>query len=287
MDVADGVARRRDLVISGLSRDRLATALRTRRWQQPLPGVIVAHSGPLSQRQRWRAALAYGGASAVLSHQSAGVLHGLRVSEPRAHITVPHGLHLQSVGFVVVHQSNRPGEGERIGRLRCTSAARTVIDIAVSTRDRNDVHALTSDAVQRRIVTVGELLCAVESCPRRGSRLLREALEGVVAGVRSAGESLFRDLLRRAGVPEPEWNAVVRTESGRFIVDGLWHGARLAVEIDGARWHLNAAAWERDLRRANALQATGLRLLRFSVRQLMYEPDVVISAVRAALAAAS
>lgn len=65
---------------------------------------------------------------------------------------------------------------------------------------------------------------------------------------------MFRDLLRRAGVAEPEWNAVVETATGRYIVDGLWRAARLAVEIDGARWHLNAAAWERDLRRANALQ---------------------------------
>lgn len=284
-DAADGVARRRDLVTSGLSRDRLATALRTGRWQQPLPGVVVAHSGPLSQRQRWRAALAYGGSGAVLSYHTAGVLHGLRVNEARVHITVPHGLHLQSVGFVVVHQSKRPHEGERVGRLPCTSAARTVVDVAVVTGNRDDVRALVSDAVQRRIVTVSQLLLAAEGCPRRGSHHLHDALAAVVAGTRSAGEALFRDLLRRAGVAEPEWNAAVQTTVGRYLVDGLWRAARLAVEIDGARWHLNAAAWERDLRRANALQGTGLRILRFSVRQLMYEPDAVIAAVRAALSA--
>lgn len=109
-------------------------------------------------------------------------------------------------------------------------------------------------------------------------------LEAVVAGARSAGEALFRDLLRRAGLPEPAWNAAVDTASGRFRVDALWRSAGLAVEIDGARWHLDAASWERDLARANALQATGVRLLRFSVRQLTQDPRAVIDAVRSALA---
>lgn len=79
-------------------------------------------------------------------------------------------------------------------------------------------------------------------------------------------------------------NAAVDTASGRFRVDALWRSAGLAVEIDGARWHLDAASWERDLARANALQATGVRLLRFSVRQLTQDPRAVIDAVRSALA---
>ncbi|MGI8530795.1 MAG: DUF559 domain-containing protein [Geodermatophilaceae bacterium] len=283
-DGADGVARRQDLLAGGLTRRRLATALRTERWQLVLPGVVVNHGGPLSQRQRWRAALAYGGKAAVLSHRSAGVLHGLRVHEELVHVTVAHGGHRRSVGFVVVHQSTRLESTERVGRIRCTSAARTVIDIALASRVRNDVRALVSDAVQRRFVTVSQLLAEARTAPLRGRRLLNDALEAVVAGTRSAGEALLRDLLRVAGVPEPEWNAEVRTPGGRFVVDALWRSARVAVEVDGARWHLNAVAWERDLRRANALQATGLRVLRFSVRQLIHEPAAVITALRAALA---
>lgn len=107
----------------------------------------------------------------------------------------------------------------------------------------------------------------------------------MAAGTRSAGESVFQDLLRRAGLSSPEWNALVVVGGRRYRVDSLWRAAGLAVEIDGARWHLDAAAWERDLRRANDLQAAGLRLLRFSVRQLVTEPEAVAAAVRAALTA--
>ncbi len=52
-------------------------------------------------------------------------------------------------------------------------------------------------------------------------------------------------------------------------------------------WHLDAASWQRDLRRANALQASGLRMLRFSVSQLLREPDTVVAAIRSVLTAAA
>jgi len=45
------------------------------------------------------------------------------------------------------------------------------------------------------------------------------------------------------------------TPSGRFVVDALWRSAGLVVEIDGALAP-GPASWQRDLRRANALQLT-------------------------------
>src|SRR4051794_22153953 len=61
------VAHRRRVVAAGLSTYRVRTAVTTGRWQQPLPGVVVGHSGPLTQLERWQAALEYGGPDAVLS----------------------------------------------------------------------------------------------------------------------------------------------------------------------------------------------------------------------------
>ena len=65
----------------------------------------------------------------------------------------------------------------------------------------------------------------------------------------------FRRLILRAGLPEPKWNVAVVTPSGRFVVDALWRSAGLVVEIDGALAP-GPASWQRDLRRANALQLT-------------------------------
>lgn len=285
-DRTDGVARRRDLLAAGLSPRRLHTALRHERWQQALPGVVVRHGGPLSQRQYWRAALAYAGADSVLSHHSAGFLHGMRIEERRVHVTVPHGQHRRSVGFVVVHQSSRP-DHDWVGGLPCTSAARAAVDTALTMRASADIAALLSHAVQERLVTLDQLVAELRAAPSRGRRRPAEVLVSVQAGSRSAGEVRFRRLILRAGLPEPEWNVAVVTPSGRFVVDALWRSAGLVVEIDGARWHLDAASWQRDLRRANALQASGLRMLRFSVSQLLREPDAVVAAVRGVLTAAA
>ncbi len=205
-------------------------------------------------------------------------LYHLRVSEAAVHVTLPHGRHRRSGPSVVIHQSTRPSL-RMIARLPCTTAARTVLDLAATMTDRLGVAAMVSDAVQRGDVSVTDLAAELPDCPRRGRRLVVSTLRDVAAGVRSAGEAQFRRLVRGAGLTEPEWNV----QLGGHWVDALWRAFGLAVEIDGARWHLDAAAWEDDLKRSNQLQAAGLRILRFSVRQLRDEPHAVIATVRAAL----
>lgn len=243
----------------------------------------MAHNGPPSRRQWCQAALLYGGANALLSHRTAGALHGLRVVPLRVEILVPHGRHQASTDRVLVHQTNQLAEPDRRECLSCTTVDRAVVDIALTMRFRDDVRALLADAVQRRLTTVSALAAAAELAPRRGSRHLRAALEEVEAGARSCGEAEFLDLVRRAGLPEPELNAPVLTSRGTFWVDALWRAARVAVEIDGQAWHLEAAAWERDLRRQNLLIASGLTLLRFPVRRLRDDPDGVLREMKAAL----
>jgi len=95
------------------------------------------------------------------------------VGEPGVHVTVPHGRNLRPAGFVVVHQARRL-DREWLAGLPTTPAARTVVDVAAATRSRDDVRALVSDAVQRRIVTVAELVTATACAARHGSRLLRD-----------------------------------------------------------------------------------------------------------------
>lgn len=267
----------------GVTKSGLEHALRSGRWQRPLPRVIVGYSGPIGQQDRWRAALAYGGRGAFLSHRSAATLLGLRITEDDVHITLPPGRYRPSTNFVKAHQSSRVAERTvRLG-LPCSAPARTVVDVACQLRRPGDVRALVSDAVQREFTTVDALLREAEQSPRHGPRLLREALEDVVEGARSAGEAEFLHLIRDAGLPMPEFNATVDTPLGSFRVDALWAEYGVAVEIDGASWHLNAPNWERDLQRQNKLLVSGLTLLRFSVRRLRNDPAGVLAEIRATL----
>jgi very-short-patch-repair endonuclease len=110
-------------------------------------------------------------------------------------------------------------------------------------------------------------------------------LAEVGAGARSAGEAAFRELVRQAGLPEPELNVDVRTAGGRYCVDMLWRKYGVAVEIDGMEWHLNAEFWRRDLLRQNHLHAAGVVVLRFPVTRLTADPTGVIAEIRATLEA--
>jgi very-short-patch-repair endonuclease len=90
--------------------------------------------------------------------------------------------------------------------------------------------------------------------------------------MRSVGEGDLRRVVLLAGLPEPVWNAEVRTPWGRYYLDAYWEDEQLGAEADGAAFHLSAQDWDDDLRRQNAVQSTGIRLLRFPVRRLRTEP---------------
>jgi len=106
---------------------------------------------------------------------------------------------------------------------------------------------------------------------RRAGPWLKEAVADAARGMRSVGESDLRRVITAAGLPEPEWNAEIKTPEGTFFVDAYWRRHRVGAEADGAAFHLSSAEWTGDLRRQNAIQATGVRLFRFTVRRLRGE----------------
>jgi len=128
-----------------------------------------------------------------------------------------------------------------------------------------------------------QLARELDIAPSRGSRRPRAALADLAVGSRSAGESRLLHLMRRAGIPLPELNAPVSTALGTRYVDALWRSLGKGVEVDGQAFHLDAGAWQADLLRQNAIQSTGIVLLRIAARRLWTEPDAVISEIRAFL----
>ena len=287
------VVHRRTLEQRGVGKDRIRRAVRSGRWQEPVPGVVVLHSGGLTRRERLLVALAWAGDEGRLSHTSALLLLGSRVEEPLARlrvagvrgyyatppdgglvqVSVPHGRHLASVGFVVVHQTRRPLGDLVVQGLRSTSAARAAVDVALSAQRRQDVEHVIADVLQKGLAEVVELATEVRSAGRLAGPWLRNAVLDAARGMRSVGEADLRRVVIRAGLPEPEWNAPVETAVGTFFLDAYWRKQRLGAEADGAGFHLSAADWDRDLRRQNAVHGAGIRLLRFPVRRLRWDGD--------------
>jgi very-short-patch-repair endonuclease len=80
-------------------------------------------------------------------------------------------------------------------------------------------------------------------------------------------------------LPPPRAN----TKVNGYEVDFVWPDERLIVETDGWETHGTRTAFENDKRRDAAHTQAGYRVLRFSWRQVKYEPATVKAAVRRAL----
>jgi very-short-patch-repair endonuclease len=257
-------------------------------WQRVLPGTYLALSGPPSANQRDMAALLYAGPVSVITGRAA--LRGLGISgeQPATiDVLVPADHQRQSRGFVVIRRTIRmPGLWVAEGERRYALAPRAVGDAARVAGSLNEARAIVAGAVQKRHCSVNLLVTELSEGPRNGSRVFRIALGEVAEGVLSVAEADFRELILRAGLPRPEFNARLRRADGSLlaVVDAWWAEAQVAGEVDSREWHLSPADWERTMRRHNELAQWGIQVLHFSPRQIKSEPRAVVAAIAGALA---
>ena len=71
---------------------------------------------------------------------------------------------------------------------------------------------------------------------------------------------------------------------GPYILDFYSIEHRLVVEVDGSQ-HLEPQGLAKDARRTAVLERAGLRVLRFTNREVLLEPDAVAESIRQAIAA--
>ena len=258
-------------------------------WQRLLPGVYLAQTGTPTVPQQEMAALLHGGPGSVLTGQAA--LHGLGLvaTQPcRFDVLVPATRRPASLGFVAVHRTTRmPQRVIREGKRMYALPPRAFADAARSLTDLAEVRALIAGAVQRGDCPLSASARELLEGQMWDSARLRRVLEEVADGVRSVTEGEFRDLISRARLPWPQFNARLLTADGDFIAspDAWWSREGVAVEIDSREWHLNPAGWERTMRRHARISAHGILVLHFSPRQIRTSPARVIATIRETLAA--
>lgn len=255
-----GVATFTQLIDAGLSPTEVRNRERRGRLHRIHRAVYaVGHRG-LSNEGRWMAAVLACGPGAVLSHRAAAE-HWELLSPTRSviDVTVPGlGGRAKRPGLRI-HRSHLPRSSTtRRAGIAVTTPARTLIDLRRS----------LPPPIYRR---------AVREAEYRGLDLA--GLE--TDGTRSEPESAFLRLCRRHHLPEPERNVRI----GRFTVDFLWRNPRLVVEVDGWVAHRGRQAFEDDHQRDLELRVQGLRVLRFTARQIQRDPAAVTAAVRTKLGA--
>jgi very-short-patch-repair endonuclease len=180
---------------------------------------------------------------------------------------------------ICVHRIARlhPQDATRNQGIPVTSPARTLLDLAATTNQR-DLARVTEEAQVQRRVSTHSLNEQFSRYPtHRGTAALRHAIRADPALTRSEAERIFLELIRAARLPAPEGNVELRG----WEVDFIWPDRKLVVEIDGYAFHSSRSSFERDRRRDRELQAAGYRVLRFTWRELTEEREAVVATLAA------
>lgn len=177
------------------------------------------------------------------------------------------------------------------GPLRCTSPARTIVDLA-AVLGPGELRDVVAEAVRRGQVDAAALSRAMQVAGRvagvRALRLILAELSPLHAQCRSWLESAYVDLTDGTGLEPTAMNHAVRDARGdRRLLDAVYLPEHLPVELDGAGTHTSTLDRTDDDDREEQVLLTGPwhPFLRFSYDDVTTRGDQVLAAVAAALEA--
>jgi hypothetical protein len=250
--------------------------LRSGRWRLMHRGIYATFTGTPSRGAQLWAAVLSAGPGAVLSHRTAAELHGLtdKASNP-IHVTVPYKRHVMAIGGVCLHRSGRAAEavlgGSRPPRTRIEE---TVLDLAQSARNFDDVCGWVTRAIARELTDETSLRQAMTKRPRLRWRAdLHELIAAAAGGDHSVLEFRYhRDVEKAHGLPEPARQMPFIGPNGRRgRRDRLYEPYRVIVELDGRLAHPAENQWK-DKTRDNAAAAEGIQSLRYGWMHVSQQP---------------
>jgi very-short-patch-repair endonuclease len=284
---AHGILSSDDLHECGLTHSGIDRRVKTAKLIRVYQGIYRLPGTPYTWRQALWAAKKWAGDDAVLSHRSGLLLLGLAGATDRVvEMTVTRKIRSPDP-HVLLHYTCRDPftDAIEVEGLPVTSTGRTIMDSA-AVAFRWQVEAALDDALRRKLITVDDMwriLAKSGGRGRKGSALLRKLLEERMDG-RARSHSLLEirldRLLRKSAVPPYFRQFEVMTRGGvPADVDFAWPEAKLAVEVDGYRWHSGRQQWQSDMERQNALAEVGWLVLRFSWYDVTRRPEYVVRTI--------
>jgi hypothetical protein len=279
----EDVISRQQALACGLTGDAVAYRIRPGGpWQRLLNGIYLAQTGPPAVAQKEMAALLHGGPGSALTGRAALRGLGLTTAEPVAFdVLVPAGRRPESVAFVVIHRTRRMPRLIREGQRSYALAPRALADAARGLTDLAEVRALIAGVVQRGGCPLHALTRELGEGQIQNSARLRRVLAEVADGIRSVSEGEFGDLIKRARLPMPMFNARLYAADGSLIAvpDAWWPDAGVAGEVDSREWHLSPEDWQRTMRRHATMSAHGILVLHFTPSEIRSSPAAVAATI--------
>jgi very-short-patch-repair endonuclease len=165
---------------------------------------------------------------------------------------------------------------ERRG-LAVTARPLTVLEAAVELGGPGSL--LLDRALQRWVAfpTVYEAYC--RNLGSHGSAAAGRMLVAAADRSASIAERLLVRMLRESGAAG--WHCGF--PAGGYAVDVAFPAARVAVEVDGWAWHMDAERTQADKRRQNALVRQGWTILRYTWHDLTGRPRAVLAEIADAI----
>lgn len=179
-----------------------------------------------------------------------------------------------------------PRDVEVINGIRCTTVARTLLDLA-AVLPRHVVERAFDQAEVLEKLDARQIDDVLERTRgHRGNAILRAVLAEHTPGstvTRSKLEERFLAICRSAGLPQPQVNVWIPLEPDGYEADFVWRAQGWIAEVDGEGVHATRRAFDRDRRRDQRLMLAGFRVVRFPERQIVDDPAAVASTMLALL----
>lgn len=192
----------------------------------------------------------------------------------RLDFVVPHGQRLDAPPWARLHQTGPPRWTTRAGGVRSVPIARALLD-AWRYSPPSARRTILWEALWERVCTWRELARELERTPRvAGRRDLERVLGWFAEGattpleVRAKHETFvdarFRDF---------EWQQTLALPTRNATPDMLHRRTKVAVELDGDRYHSTRAARDADRERRTDLVAAGCAVLGFGWNDVALRPE--------------
>lgn len=221
---------------------------------------------------------------AAASHKTAAFLWGMSSIEPeRAEILTVRHQRIQRK-HPQIHQSKdlEPDDVATVEGIPTTTPVRTVVDVGATASIRYVEHCLDT-GLRLGLFQLGDvkaLVRRVAKSGRNGIGKIRPLLDeriGWDTASESALEDRFQRLIAASNLPMPV--AQYRLKDGARIVcraDFAYPDQRVLIELDGEHYHTDRETFQGDRAKQNQSHALGWTVYRFTWRQVLDEPAMII-----------
>jgi very-short-patch-repair endonuclease len=237
------------------------------RWAQT-HRLVTVHTGVYAVGHQQHTAVAKGmaavlacGDQAVLSHDSAAALWGIRTWPAQPEVTAPHDRRRPGIR---THRTETltSKDVRRRCNIRVTSPSRTILDIRGRLTDRQLVRAVNELRLQKHL-RAAELQRLITASPR-----VQSLIDPHQNPTRSGGEDAFLEFCRTHGLPVPK----VNTKIFGHERDAIFQAEKVIVEVDGYTYHKDRHSFESDRERDAVAAEHGYLTIRLTWRRITVRP---------------